>query len=970
VRINNSNPNPVIWRDFMRKWSIRLLIVSSFVILTVLLVNSINTKDTINYLKSKGFQADIFKQNPSRYAQSIFNGLVEVTSEAKDLDEMRIDINFKDWEKLRKFRNVAMSNGVISKNEKEYINASILYKGEKKKVNLRLKGDWTDHLLGDKWSFRIKVKKDEHINGIRKFSIQSPYTKGFQGKNLINKMLLEQGVIVPKYYYVNVVVNGNDIGVMALEEHFSKEMLESSRRRESVIIKFDESELWKSQLNKKQFNEDEKSAPIIAFGEGRIKKKKQLQLDLEASRGLLRGFLTGKLKANEVFDVKLIGGFLAIHDLWSDTHGLIWHNLRFYYNPITAKLEPISFDQSLSDVGDQYFHGKGFIEGIKKDPYITLAYLNTLNNMHDKLTNDTYYKEYVEMDNKNENLLRSEFFLKPPAFMTANTLKQRLQFLLNKYDHNTVISSPYKGNAGWTVDISNPSERQKYLLINNGERLYKNADVYIGEFYKYGLNDLGLDHAYHGYNELLNEKILRHEEIQDISNTIIPLVSSPDLSKFHKIVSAYYLDKTNQIEVLNYTPYHLNLTKVQFFYNDKKIKPYEVPVNLLIKPSRVNKDINTHIVDVSNARNLNNIKSITISVSLADYVYTIPVVPYSKILSKPIVPVSTIKDELQKHDFLSVDHSNHVISISKGVWNVSTPLIIPPGYKLKASDGVTLLFSEDSYLLSYGTIDFIASSNSPIVLSSKDPNKYWGGVAIYGNDSLPRSIFTNVLIKNTSSLKVDSWALHAGVFMYKVDAIMDSVSFVNNDTEDSLNFVRSTFEINNIEIIDAISDGLDSDFSKGSISNSVFRNIGFIGGGDALDFSGSDVMINSLNLYNIADKGLSVGEESRVEADEINLSNLSTGVAVKDGSYFKISNSRIVGASNAAVMAYTKKKVYGGSKVYINNTTYNNIKLDVKSENVKADFDSIISIDGSLISRQNLDVNKLYKTNMKKGLRL
>ena len=39
-----------------------------------------------------------------------------------------------------------------------------------------------------------------------------------------------------------------------------------------------------------------------------------------------------------------MGRFFAISDLWAACHGTTWHNLRFYYNPITTRLEPVVFD--------------------------------------------------------------------------------------------------------------------------------------------------------------------------------------------------------------------------------------------------------------------------------------------------------------------------------------------------------------------------------------------------------------------------------------------------------------------------------------------------------------------------------------------------------------------------------------------------------------------------------------------------
>jgi hypothetical protein len=70
--------------------------------------------------------------------------------------------------------------------------------------------------------------------------------------------------------------------------------------------------------------------------------------------GLLRGFIEGTLPASEVFDVERIGGFIAVSQFWGAWHAIRWHNLRFYLNPMTMRLEPIAFDANVGYRTDGY----------------------------------------------------------------------------------------------------------------------------------------------------------------------------------------------------------------------------------------------------------------------------------------------------------------------------------------------------------------------------------------------------------------------------------------------------------------------------------------------------------------------------------------------------------------------------------------------------------------------------------------
>ena len=59
---------------------------------------------------------------------------------------------------------------------------------------------------------------------------------------------------------------------------------------------------------------------------------------------LLEGFRRRELKTSDVFDVKQMAKYFAVADLCGAEHATRWHNVRFYYNPVTSRLEPIGFD--------------------------------------------------------------------------------------------------------------------------------------------------------------------------------------------------------------------------------------------------------------------------------------------------------------------------------------------------------------------------------------------------------------------------------------------------------------------------------------------------------------------------------------------------------------------------------------------------------------------------------------------------
>ena len=124
------------------------------------------------------------------------------------------------------------------------------------------------------------------------------------------------------------------------------------------------------------------------------------------------------------------------------------------------------------------------------------------------------------------------------------------------------------------------------------------------------------------------------------------------------------------------------------------------------------------------------------------------------------------------------------------------------------------------------------------------------------------SHWSHVKIKNTKGIKNNDWVVTAGVTFYESDIYLKNVTFSENRCEDALNIIRSNFDLMEVDIKNAISDGFDADFSNGVVAGGIFENLGYAGGGDGIDLSGARVTITGTRFLNIADKAISVGEES------------------------------------------------------------------------------------------------------------
>tara|TARA_B100001123_G_C15325130_1_gene1029297 strand:- start:671 stop:2992 length:2322 start_codon:yes stop_codon:yes gene_type:complete len=165
-----------------------------------------------------------------------------------------------------------------------------------------------------------------------------------------------------------------------------------------------------------------------------------------------------------------------------------------------------------------------------------------------------------------------------------------------------------------------------------------------------------------------------------------------------------------------------------------------------------------------------------------------------------------------------------------------------------------------------------------------------------------------------------------------------SIKSNNSSCEDTVNLINVEGTLNEINITDSFSDGLDIDSSKVEIN---YINI-FSSKNDCVDLSAGNYKLNKLNLINCGDKGLSVGEKSFLELDGIFVENSNIGIASKDSSITKINSAKLKNLETC-VSAYNKKQEFFGGFMEIKN-----IKCENYLHKANVDVESKIIIENEL----------------------
>ena len=311
-----------------------------------------------------------------------------VDFEIKKLD---IQISEDDMLKLTKKRDEAVALKILLGSENDYVPATVCSGGNHYDADIRLKGDWTDHFNTNKWSFRIKLHKDS-LWGMKKFSIHRPESRKGESEYVIHALYKQNGGVSLRYSFIDVIINGEYKGVYAVEENFDKITVEHSLKREGPILKFSEDAMWTGQAYYLIQNHTEfENSFVDIFELGKTLENDVLLGYTKYAVDNLNRYIKGEINADEVFDLDLYARYFAVLDTLCSSHGTVWFNMRYYYNPLTAKLEPITFDELMLNDG-VYFHP------VNTDPIIQSLY-----------EDDIFFKLYVKY--LKENLLNYDTFI-------------------------------------------------------------------------------------------------------------------------------------------------------------------------------------------------------------------------------------------------------------------------------------------------------------------------------------------------------------------------------------------------------------------------------------------------------------------------------------------------------------------------------------------------------------------------------
>lgn len=179
--------------------------------------------------------------------------------------------------------------------------------------------------------------------------------------------------------------------------------------------------------------------------------------------------------------------------------------------------------------------------------------------------------------------------------------------------------------------------------------------------------------------------------------------------------------------------------------------------------------------------------------------------------------------------------------------------------------------------------------------------------------------------KNLSSSRYDKNLLTGCVNYFNSKFVNVTINSRDMFCEDSINIKNSFGFIKNINVENSFFDAVDLDFSKLNIENIMVNGAN----NDCIDVSFGDYLIKKATLSNCGDKGISIGEKSKLNLDDGIIAFSNIGIASKDSAITKVQKLTIE-QSNICLTAYKKKREFKGSTIFVENFDCEKYKVKTK----------------------------------------
>jgi len=836
-----------------------------------------------------------------------------------DYEKIEINIPYENLLIIEDNRKNLVNNSILDGSKRRQsdsfitTDAKLVSNNKNYKVSIRLKGDRTIHFRDkNKSSYKIKIKGDQRLDGMKKFSFIKPRLRNYIHEWLFHEFSAKENLIKLNYNFFYLFINGSNQGLYVLEENFGKELIERNKRRNgpifTVLSEFDWN-IYNSKLEvyNKDFWNKKENLEVIDF----VKKK-------------FNKFLKGDIHSEDIFDINKWAWFFAVTDLTYTFHGIDPNNVKMFYNPVSGLMEPIPYD------GHRV--AKNFNKHLLDfDDSINLDFANQC--LED-------YK--ICKNNYNANLWRYNFFYNKDRTINKKFYQVYIE-ALNKISNKDFLDKFFY-DKNKTINKINSAIYSDYFFIDN-----LSYDKFGPGLYFFSKEDI-----YH------RAKTIR-EKIKPLLNKIYITDNISSIIIENKSLLNHQL-KINKIYCNNFNSEDTNYTATDINFSLGWKEKNEIKKKLTLLNTKCtgleleDKNKKTYFKEITYSPKINYIEN-----KNNNYL------KYFKIVKKDLILVNNItyinENIFIPKNFIIRIKSNEKIILTNNsfIYSESPWMVGDANGKVEIrgeidnfGGGIFILNASKKSVFNNTKFSYLSGLEKNNLFDENYDQKFIIETK-YPNTEINNYIYEKTKIKRINYNFLDGKILYGSLNFYNTKAQINNSTFYRIDSEDVINFISSQYDVANVNFQEVSGDAIDVDFGKGKIANSNFNDIG----NDGVDLSGTNSNLDNLKFNNVGDKLISVGELTNANVSNIEGMNAYVGVASKDGSKTMINNIFLKNV-NIPFAAYIKKKSYEAGLLNISGEN----KIEDYSIMAIKDKNSEIIIDGKKNNNVNKEIlNIIYKRN-------
>lgn len=856
---------------------------------------------------------------------------------AGELALLQVDIAAADWQVLARARERAMQQGMIVTDDADVVPCSLRLGDETATGTARLKGDWLDHVDSEQWSLRFELRSP--LRGMRRLSIQHPKTRGFVMEWLVTQTAPRLGVLAPRSDFVQVRLNGQDQGVYYLEEHFSKELLESQERREGPIVRFDESAMWATWLQH-GFHKTGVLSPelwpavsffdarIDGFGEPHLMSTPSLNARLvralEQARDLqrlatadLRDHPLRRLQAltllegkavDELFSADKVGRWLALYTLYRGFHGLAWHQFRFYHDPVLDRLEPIVFDTGASFLAHQDELALSAPEArwFRSSDAVMAAAFAELGRMVEP--------GWVE------SLIAD---LRPRLLQIGQAL-QRAGIVVPGIDVGLLLDELLPQQVASLRRIVRPVVAAGFDATLCGVRLPDGEDLRAVEVEAWATTTIPT--RLRGFRFGNGRVVGAAEALVGLAGDAAAPLPAP-------LPDGAVLLPPSGMHLRFRFPIDRRLAGLS------EVQAIKRAIRSQLQPER-GAEVEVAVLFATMAEPQDRSEALVLRIA-----------PQAELARQGRPPAPSLLQALERWPFLHYDFDRGELGIDAGSHRVDHDLVLPAGMTLHLQAGAELQFAPGAVLLCSG-LCADGTADRPVRLLPQDPQRGFGGVQVLGTGA-GLNVLRFCEIRGADEVARGGWQSSGGTTFYRAPVEFYDCRFVDARCEDVVNVFGARVRFERCTLDGGPHDLFDGDFVDGELVDCRFLH----SGEDAVDVSGSRIAVRGCTFEAIGDKAFSIGENSRLQASNNHVLSASIAAAAKDRSQLQIDGLVVDRVEHYVFAAYVKKPEFGASQLDATRLQWTGGGAPPQL----AQTGCRITVDGKDVPTEAIDVEELYR---------